>query len=35
MGQAGRDFEKGEADGTADALQIIEALVKTTNLGSP
>jgi uridine phosphorylase len=27
MGQAGRDFEKGEADGTADALQVLEAIV--------
>jgi uridine phosphorylase len=28
MGQAGEDFEKGEADGTADALRILEAAVK-------
>jgi len=27
MGQAGADFEKGEADGTADALVILEALI--------
>jgi uridine phosphorylase len=27
MGQAGRDFEKGEADGTAEALAVLEALV--------
>jgi uridine phosphorylase len=27
MGQGGDDFEKGEADGTADALSILEALV--------
>src|SRR5262249_53161030 len=27
MGQAGRDFEKGEADGTANALAVLEALV--------
>lgn len=27
MGQAGDDFEKGEADGTADALAILERLV--------
>jgi uridine phosphorylase len=27
MGQAGADFEKGEADGTTDALGILEALV--------
>ena len=29
MGQADQDFEKGEADGTADAMQILEALVQT------
>lgn len=28
MGQAERDFEKGEADGTADALEILETVVK-------
>ena len=28
MGLADRDFEKGEADGTADALMILEALAK-------
>ena len=28
MGLADRDFEKGEADGTADALTILEALAK-------
>ena len=27
MGQAGEDFEKGEADGTADALAVLAALV--------
>jgi len=27
MGQAGQDFEKGEADGTAAALAVLEALV--------
>jgi len=26
MGQAPQDFEKGEADGAADALQMLEAL---------
>lgn len=26
MGQTGQDFEKGEADGTADALQVLEAI---------
>jgi hypothetical protein len=28
MGLADQDFEKGEADGTADALTILEALTK-------
>jgi uridine phosphorylase len=28
MGQAGDDFEKGEADGTADALRVLDALVE-------
>jgi uridine phosphorylase len=27
MGQAGEDFEKGEADGTADALAVLEAII--------
>jgi uridine phosphorylase len=27
MGQAGDDFEKGEADGTTDALRVLEAIV--------
>jgi hypothetical protein len=27
MGQGGQDFEKGEADGTADALAVLEAIV--------
>jgi len=27
MGQAGADFEKGEADGTAEALRVLEAIV--------
>jgi hypothetical protein len=26
MGQGGQDFEKGEADGAADALAILEAI---------
>jgi hypothetical protein len=26
MGLAGRDFEKGEADGTADALEVLAAI---------
>jgi uridine phosphorylase len=33
MGQAGQDFEKGEADGSADALAVLEALVAA--LGQP
>lgn len=28
MGQTGQDFEKGEADGTADALTVLAALVR-------
>jgi purine-nucleoside phosphorylase len=27
MGQAEKDFEKGEADGTMDALRLLEAIV--------
>ena len=27
MGQAGDDFEKGEGDGTADALAVLESLI--------
>jgi hypothetical protein len=27
MAQAGADFEKGEADGTRDALAVLEAVV--------
>jgi uridine phosphorylase len=27
MGQGGQDFEKGDADGTTDALQVLEAIV--------
>jgi purine-nucleoside phosphorylase len=29
MGQAEQDFEKGEADGTADALAVLAAIVST------
>ena len=29
MGQAERDFEKGESDGTIDALNVLETIVKT------
>lgn len=35
MGLADRDFEKGEADGTADALVILETLAKTVRLREP
>jgi len=28
MGQVGQDFEKGEADGTADALAVLDAIVR-------
>jgi uridine phosphorylase len=30
MGLADQDFEKGEADGTADALRLLEALIKAS-----
>jgi purine-nucleoside phosphorylase len=33
MGQAERDFEKGEAGGTADALNVLEAVVSAVRLG--
>ena len=29
IGQTAQDFEKGEADGTTDAIQILEAIVQT------
>jgi hypothetical protein len=29
MGRLGQDFEKGEADGTRDALQILETIVRS------
>jgi uridine phosphorylase len=32
MGRLEQDFEKGEADGTADALQILEAIVRSSEL---
>lgn len=35
MGQAGQDFEKGEADGTADALMVLEAIVAAMGRPSP
>jgi uridine phosphorylase len=34
MGQAEGDFEKGEADGTADALAVLEAVVAKLALGA-
>ena len=35
MGQAGQDFEKGEADGTADALAVLSVIVEAlTSRGS-
>jgi len=30
MGQSDQDFDKGEADGTAHALRILEAIVKAS-----
>jgi uridine phosphorylase len=35
MGQTGEDFEKGEADGTADALQVLEAVIDGIIGGNP
>jgi uridine phosphorylase len=35
MGQGGDDFEKGEADGTADALAVLEALVGIADSPGP
>jgi len=32
MGQTEQDFEKGEADGTADALQVLEGILGTAQL---
>jgi hypothetical protein len=34
MGITDRDFEKGEADGTADALMILETITKAMRLTS-
>jgi hypothetical protein len=34
MGLADRDFEKGEADGTADALSILETLARALTDGA-
>jgi hypothetical protein len=35
MGQAGDDFEKGEADGTRDALNVLKNLVSGFQFGKP
>jgi uridine phosphorylase len=35
MGQVEQDFEKGEADGTADALRILEAIVTRRGADAP
>jgi uridine phosphorylase len=35
MGQTEQDFEKGEADGAADALEVLGAILGTVQLGSP
>ena len=35
MGQAGQDFEKGEADGTADALAVLNAIVEAMAARAP
>jgi uridine phosphorylase len=32
MGQSGQDFEKGEADGTADVLQILEIITRASTI---
>jgi purine-nucleoside phosphorylase len=34
MGQIEQDFEKGDADGTADALQILEAIAQSSESAS-
>jgi purine-nucleoside phosphorylase len=31
MGQSGADFEKGEADGTADALSLLTAIAQSVS----
>jgi hypothetical protein len=33
MGQDGMDFEKGDADGTADALSVLESVVTALHPG--
>jgi purine-nucleoside phosphorylase len=35
MGIADQDFEKGEADGTADALMILDAVAKVLRVEVP
>ncbi len=35
MGQAGQDFEKGEADGTADALAVLGAIARQVGTLAP
>jgi uridine phosphorylase len=35
MGQTEQDFEKGEADGASDALQVLEAILRRAELGPP
>jgi uridine phosphorylase len=35
MGQTEQDFEKGEADGAADALEVLGAILGTVQLSSP
>jgi purine-nucleoside phosphorylase len=35
MGQAAQDFEKGEADGTADALAVLAAITAEYGLQAP
>jgi hypothetical protein len=32
MGRMGEDFEKGEADGTSDALQILATIVRSSEV---
>jgi hypothetical protein len=34
MGQAEQDFEKGEADGTADALRVLEAIIASDGIAN-
>jgi len=34
MGQVEQDFEKGEADGTADALRVLEAIIAADGIAN-